>query len=100
MKLVSFVLAILVLVLSAAPCCKNNCCIDDKTAQKTSSHDNNCNGNCSPFFACGNCSGFSINFQLEEIKAPLLQQPPQHFAQYIDRLTTVSLPIWQPPQLS
>jgi len=100
MKFASFVLAVMVLMLSVAPCCKNNCCIDDKTEQKAAPQDNNCKGNCSPFFACGSCSGFSINFTFAEIKKPLLQPATQRLVFRVDQLPTISLPVWQPPQLS
>ncbi|HEX4852457.1 MAG TPA: hypothetical protein VFV08_16685, partial [Puia sp.] len=100
MKFIGFILAIYVLVLSATPCCDKDCCTQDKTEQGTNHHDNNCKGDCSPFFACGSCAGFTVtpnNFSIVQIKL-FAQTEFSDF--YLISSSAYFSSFWQPPRLA
>jgi len=99
MKLVCLVLAVLVLALSLTPCCGLGDGCDDRTEQGAGTHNKACAANCSPFFACGSCSGFSVYAQSTDlfISPPTAPAPPE--PHYTASLAKLSMPIWQPPQL-
>jgi len=54
---------------------------------------------CSPFCQCACCAGFTFTFH----SLPAIPSAPaadiQHAEHYISSIRSVSLPVWQPPQL-
>jgi len=99
MKFGGFILALMVLALSLSPCCGISDGCDDQTEQGSDSHNKCCTANCSPFFACGSCSGFSVNSQSTDLIVSLPFSSTPHQAHYVANLAHLSLPVWQPPQL-
>jgi hypothetical protein len=104
-KYLSLVLALLVLLVSAAPCCPDDCGqSDDSIAQTNHQSDSHPEGDggkaCSPFLTCGFCFGF-----VKPLSAPAL--PPgfmtyqrefadtYHFSCY----PLVSSSFWQQPKI-
>ncbi|MGZ9675397.1 DUF6660 family protein [Flavobacterium sp. GNP001] len=104
LKTIFFILSIYVAVLSTIPCCTDDNCNDEI---KTEQIDNNsedhqekeCNS-CSPFFTCGDCSGFvrtNINFDLAEAIFIINKLVSNYKSQFINSFI---VRIWQPPKLS
>lgn len=103
MKHLSFILALMVLILSTAPCFTEDKCLE--TAQQTTDNqeqdDDNCGmACCSPFSKCNTCTGFVItSFYVSIIDS--LQLP-------VKKLGAIPAPsvsdfpysIWHPPQLA
>ena len=61
--------------MSAVPCCSETAAnnVDHQTCEETTGCDNiPCDEPCSPFYACGSCTGFSV----QEVEAfTFIQQP-------------------------
>ncbi|MEO9894317.1 DUF6660 family protein [Aurantibacter sp.] len=109
MKYISFLLAIYILALAIRPCCEDSNCTEDDSYQTTQVTDNHFNqdndenkehkGICSPFYACGNCVGFTfttVNFSLtpDEVLSTNLVSiyNPSFFSEF-------HIAIWQPPKI-
>ena len=104
MKIFTFFLAILVFVLSCIPCMDsayaltNGKAVIEKSSSSNQQHKEA--DPCSPFCTCNCCSGFI--FLLTSLKV----EPVVHFIkkQYCSYLSSsaikISLPVWQPPQIS
>ncbi|WP_410548935.1 DUF6660 family protein [Allomuricauda sp. F6463D] len=74
MKILAVILSILIVALSSFPCCqdKDSCAISSSLnyCEHDDSHDDVPHQNespCSPFYNCGRCSGFTINYELIEL---------------------------------
>ncbi|WP_367868348.1 DUF6660 family protein [Pedobacter sp. WC2423] len=103
-KFLTLLLSLIVLTLTIVPCCaveKEDCTeqISVKTAQQTEKNEDCCK-DCSPFYVCGTCVGFTISNSLAPTFVIYLRAV-KHDSIYL----TVELPqihavIWQPPQLS
>ncbi|WP_394331160.1 DUF6660 family protein [Arcticibacter svalbardensis] len=103
MKLFAFFLSTIVLGLTLIPCCA----LDEvsevhsiEIGHKIShSCDDRCS-DCSPFYVCGACVGFSLNI-VSAITFGLQAIPVQHKTLHIhDELPKSLSSIWQPPKLS
>jgi len=104
MKIFSCILSFYVLFLAPAPRFSDDNCIDEIKKEHTDNHsqdhnDDDCNS-CSPFFACGTCSGFvftrlGIDFQ----EVPFIKDKfvGVYIIQFIDNFFAN---IWQPPKIS
>ncbi|WP_394800276.1 DUF6660 family protein [Mucilaginibacter daejeonensis] len=105
MKVVCLILAFFVLILSGRPCCADRECeTKSKVTKSVNDHqtrkERECEG-CSPFFSCGSCVGFIISKPVIHQLEFIAEQPQQNYAPYCQPdPKTVSLAIWQPPQLS
>jgi hypothetical protein len=105
MKFLCYLSAIIVLLLTAKPCCADNdCSIKNAVAKsgpvKSSPQEKDCQG-CSPFFACGSCSGFTVTKAIDHTLVLLPTIPVKHIIAYNKPNTEdVALSIWQPPQIS
>ncbi|MEH6308732.1 MULTISPECIES: DUF6660 family protein [Olivibacter] len=104
MKWLVYLFSIYVLVLSAVPCgAEDNCCIDEtyslaEREKPAEERDHRSICPCSPFFACGVCSGAVLpNAIMAVIKelSPILQQP---FSYQEYPLLELPRTIWQPPK--
>ena len=104
MKVFSFILTAYLVFLIAVPCCETDNCADELTGNEQSanheSDNNNDCGNCSPFFTCTGCAGFStsithLDFEAFDLFASI------HFARYVlSSITDVHYDFWQPPRLA
>ncbi|WP_145859689.1 DUF6660 family protein [Pedobacter suwonensis] len=106
MKFIALLLSIIVLTLTAVPCCALE--REDNHAHKTdkrekhacNEHADDCCKDCSPFYVCGTCIGFTITTRTI-ITFAIQLLPIQHNTAYIPvELQVIALSIWQPPKLS
>ena len=93
MKITGIIFSILILTLSAIPCCLDSCTDEEPVEQQTDSERN-----CSPFLSCGNCVGFVLQENLPKISLYIqpsvseIEFPEQRF------FSEYSETIWQPPK--
>ncbi|WP_295717773.1 hypothetical protein [Mucilaginibacter sp.] len=105
MKFLCYISALVVLLLTAKPCCADNDCgikntITQNAPAKSSPKGKDCQG-CSPFFACGSCTGFTVTKAVDHTLFLLPQIPVKHVIAYNQPYTEdVAQAIWQPPQIS
>ncbi|MDX3917439.1 MULTISPECIES: DUF6660 family protein [Olivibacter] len=105
MKFVSLFLAIIVVVLSVAPCCAlegaDSCAHETTQKEKhvcDGQSDDSCK-DCSPFYLCGTCIGFTFTTQ-QAVTFAIPIKPVKHNTAYITAgLPLIALSIWQPPKL-
>jgi len=107
MKVIAFILSAYLLFLFAVPCCSFDNCPREKTAQ-TQEHEKgdgpaspagrDC-GNCSPFFTCTGCSGFTVTVcEINSALSPFF--PSNQYADYIVSPTVeADHDFWQPPKI-
>lgn len=105
MKIFATILSFIILFLSTVPCsayAKHSECSLEKNCEKNS-HDcgNDCNGKCSPFYSCGSCTGFTINFNYIIVNEKLEFTSDQivqvlSYDKFVDSSFTCK--IWQPPK--
>lgn len=105
MKIWVTILSITVLFLSTVPCSayakQSECSLEKKCENDSDDCGNDCNGKCSPFYSCGSCIGFAINFSFTPISEKLdfstdeIVQPLSY-----DKFVYSSFicNIWQPPK--
>jgi len=63
--------------------------------------DNDCCKDCSPFYVCGRCTGFTVTKFKLFISAAVTIRPIVQNGIYLSaELPQILIPIWQPPQLS
>jgi len=72
---------------------------DQKENHECPESEDNCCKECSPFYVCGTCIGFT--FTNQPILAFTIQvKPVQHNTAYIPvELPTIPAVIWQPPKI-
>ncbi|HET9745024.1 MAG TPA: DUF6660 family protein [Chitinophagaceae bacterium] len=101
MKVVSFILAVYLILLFAIPCCSFDNCPEEKIVQ-TENHemeDDDC-GNCSPFFSCAGCSGVTHSYSNTYFEM-IPQDPINQYTGFILSSTPdVHYDFWQPPKLT
>jgi hypothetical protein len=101
MKIIGYILAIYIILLSAIPCCSFDNCPDDKTEQSSNHEqgDEDC-GNCSPFFTCEGCGGFVSTNELPGIELSPLK-PARVYTIFIEQnVPDIHYDFWQPPKLA
>jgi hypothetical protein len=104
MRLFSFLMAFLVLALSCLPCADaapvgkaNNA--KTEISKTNGQQENDHTDDCSPFCTCNCCavsSYVTVPFQLEHFRSASAGIPAVHLP---SNTASVSLPVWQPPQL-
>ena len=99
-KLLSYIFAVYLILLSAIPCCTfDNCDGDKSTEALTKEKEEKDNGNCSPFFSCEGCATASIStalWELDFFSPPLISVFPNHLQQ---QLSKAEYDFWQPPKI-
>jgi len=105
-KFIALFLAIIVVTLTITPCCAMEVAeshaheIVQKEKNEASERSNDCCKDCSPFYVCGICIGFTFAAQ-QAIKFNLPIKTVKHNTAYIPiELNQIPLAIWQPPKLS
>ncbi|HTM98241.1 MAG TPA: DUF6660 family protein [Pedobacter sp.] len=103
MKKLAYLLSLVVMILSIAPCCA----LEDHSKQtktavglkKQTSPTEDCCQDCSPFYTCGGCSGFMTS-PLIGFSIQLQAVIPAHFNNaYLQSFADGIRPnIWQPPK--
>ncbi|MBB5647082.1 DUF6660 family protein [Pedobacter cryoconitis] len=103
MKFLTLLLSLIVLTLTIVPCCaleKDADQLSLKALQQHTQKDEDCCKDCSPFYVCGTCVGFTINNFLSPTFTIYLR-PVKHDSAYLTvELPQIPVVIWQPPQLS
>jgi hypothetical protein len=104
-KYLCLLLSLFVLLISAAPCCSDDCGqTEGKVAQKNQPGDSHQEGDdckaCSPFLTCGSCSGFIKPLPTPTLQAEVIDYQTElidvyHFSFY----PLVSSSFWQPPKI-
>jgi len=102
MKYLSFILALMVLILSTAPCFMEDKCHDrtfqiaDNQEQNEDDCDKEC---CSPFFTCKTCTGFVVT--LLHFSIPhVVKQPEMKISRIMaSPVSDFPFSVWHPPQL-
>jgi len=105
-KFIALFLAFIVVMLTITPCCA----VEESEGHthetmKNEKHqcdeqDGDCYSDCSPFYVCGTCIGFTFTTQ-QLITFTVQLKPVQHNTAYIPvELLLIPLAIWQPPKLS
>lgn len=105
MRFFAFIMTFIVLVVSLAPCRDLSCVPKDKkaiahfTINDHQSHDDG-SDECPPFCSCACCSVPGAT--KSDIISPSIISIDltQNVSRYTGELISVSLPIWQPPQLA
>ena len=100
MKLLSYILALYVILLSGIPCCSFGNCAADKIEQNRQHNpgDSDC-GDCSPFFTCSACNAFAFTIESLAIQA-IPSNPFKIFAGYIESaVPDIHYDFWQPPKI-
>jgi len=100
MKVVAFILSAYLLFLFAIPCCSFDNCPEEKIAEESGHEkgDGDC-GNCSPFFTCTGCSGFTISFENTDIQMISHFSGHQYTGYIVSSIPDVHYDFWQPPKL-
>ncbi|SHI73849.1 hypothetical protein [Flavobacterium terrae] len=106
MKIMVSILSFIVVVLSVVPCyayhgdSKHQ--IETQHEENSGKCDDDCDGNCSPFYSCGTCTGFisevTVSFKIDRIlihedtsMQPYSYKNPIYSAFFCS--------IWQPPKI-
>lgn len=106
MRLISFILALIVLILSCVPCADVAAATGRSATASVmasgadhhkSAHHTDC---CSPFCQCSCCTGFHLPQSLLSERALVAMPSSPVYAAFLPNApVAVSLPVWQPPQL-
>ncbi|WP_379091392.1 hypothetical protein [Pedobacter sp. UC225_65] len=108
MKSIALLLSIIVLVLTTVPCCalEERDTHAHQKEQKQEQHQcseqqkDECCKDCSPFYVCGTCIGFTPTAQPLFVFTVSVK-PVQHHTFYLPiELSPIYTLIWQPPKLS
>ncbi|MBF9252854.1 hypothetical protein I2I11_06100 [Pontibacter sp. 172403-2] len=106
MKAYCLLLSLFVSLLSVWPCCTEDVCSDaegisisaEATAGAQPEHQD-CT-NCSPFLACGACTGFTVSGNSLLLQpAPVVSATAHRSATQGNRTIQISASVWQPPKL-
>jgi len=105
-KFLLLFLCLIVFTLTIVPCCALE--ESDNSLQKTSAKteqqhkctakDDDCCKDCSPFYVCGTCAGFTINNYLAPVFTVYFRSVQHESAYLTVELPQISSVIWQPPQ--
>ena len=99
-KWLVFILAIVVAIGSAFPCCIEDNCQDEISELATSPLDADKGEACSPFFSCGGCAGF-VQITKPIIVPLVIILKPAHYEGFADLLYSgYYSSFFQPPRVS
>lgn len=105
MKVMVSIFSFIVVILSTLPCYAYHIEAKHQIEKQCDDHSrkcgDECNGNCSPFYACGTCTGFIFNFSTSFLMIktiastntsvqPISYDSPVH--------SNFFCKIWQPPK--
>jgi hypothetical protein len=99
-KLLLFILAFIVLTGSSFPCCTGDNCQDETTTSSSSNEKPYEKGACSPFFACGNCAGFTLTTRHISVPLPVIEGTDHYERIVVFFASTYYSSFFQPPRLS
>ena len=99
MKNITFILSLLIFVMSVMPCSDNYTCEDTDTALSAKHDHSDDEGDlCSPFCFCS-CCGIKVNIQMESNSLkPLMEMADAYLFTYESLYTSSYIEkIWHPP---
>ncbi len=102
-RILALILSILVLAFSAIPCAdgdsfaKTDAGQYDLTQSQPSDEDHE--DACSPFCICTCCAAFSVAYTFPALSVYVINYKLNHASFYEAGTQSISLPVWQPPQL-
>lgn len=106
MKFVTFIVAFIILGLSVWPCGDAKSMtmnvkepITQDLHSSPDDHKDSHQDNCSPLCICSCCSVASVFNPLISVEVSPVENHISHESRYTGALISISLPIWQPPQL-
>jgi hypothetical protein len=100
MKLLSYILAFYLVLLSAVPCCAfDKCGNEEKEQQGSHQKDDTDCGNCSPFFSCEGCAPATIAGEPLSVEIPAIQIPSVYTSYIEASLPRIDYEFWQPPRI-
>lgn len=106
-RIVTFILSVFVLVLSTMPCCTvvheaaEKCAIQKQADNDSQQQDDDCDSNCSPFYSCGTCVGFTSASCYPFIKPVTLAPGISKLIPYQENFSAgFSGKVWQPPKIA
>ncbi|MBO9562572.1 MAG: hypothetical protein J7621_07355 [Niastella sp.] len=104
MKIFAFLMAIVIMVVSCAPCKDSSSMPKVGKSQSTLAQDNGHDheggaDDCSPLCTCACCSAHSCPQSFITATGISVEANVSHSSSYNGSLISISLPIWQPPQL-
>ncbi|HEY0730981.1 MAG TPA: DUF6660 family protein [Chitinophagaceae bacterium] len=102
-KAVGIILAFMVLAFSAIPCADENSLSGDTHYELAQSmprdNEQDHTDDCSPFCICSCCAAFSVISKLPVTPTLFIPYQNAHAVYISERLYSIALPVWQPPQL-
>lgn len=105
MKFFALIMATLILGLSVLPCMDSSFKSNAKNAVVDVDHHDGDSSqehtdNCSPLCICSCCSVVSVYSASVSVDLPRIENHIEHASYYSGSLISISLPVWQPPQLA
>lgn len=104
MRLIAFIMAVLVLVLSCMPCSDTNAAHTKESTSIQAMHTSNPVGgqmdDCSPFCQCNCCAGVAMQSFPNNIALSVPETYIIHSGFYNASISRIAIPIWQPPKLN
>ncbi len=104
MRLLSYILALWVMLLATSPCfLEDKClfkCVNDMQEDAFPNDDGtSCTNCCSPFLHCNTCTGFLVPKLYHSSFVIMIQLNDNQFLFYTEKLISLFLSdIWQPPK--
>lgn len=103
MRIFTFIMAFIVFFASVIPCADSVGAVNNnQTVEISKNHQPALPGDsdlCSPFCICTCCAGFTYSayaLNIKHVKPGMSANTPLYVA---EKISSISLPIWQPPQL-
>lgn len=93
------------MVLSTVPCCTakheavEKYCNENQTDTSSHQQDDDCASNCSPFYSCGTCVGFTFTSSCQLVKPTVLSPGTSKLIPYNQPFSLGYFgKVWQPPK--
>lgn len=98
MKWLVLLLVFMITAGTFIPCCGAADCCADQPAGTGSANEHKTEGTCSPFFACGACSGFVQLYKPVHVASLFVEKQVHYSTIPTFNLSTYSPSFWQPPR--
>ena len=99
-KWLAFILLLITFASTFYPCCVYDNCDEEEIAASSQQKENpEPEGNCSPFFACQSCPGFTINTNIVSVKQVEFATQVHNEKHVASNLSSYTSSFWQPPRV-
>jgi len=99
MKYLSFILAIYVLLLTAAPNLVEDKCFNEQTTEQRQNQQDDQSDCCSPFMSCNTCNGFTVSYASFSVQSFLIYSDLKVSLYDENFASEFFSSIWQPPKI-